>query len=312
MISSLFGKTKPINFIIVLTLLCVLFVVVRIFNININIEPSHILFVILTAIILIMSIFAINFIIIRNKLTETNTFAILFFSLLVFAFSRVLLDNNAIICNFFVLLALRRLISIKSLKSVKFKIFDAVLWILVASLFYKWALLYLLLVVVAIYFYDPRNIKNWMVIPIASTTFFLIAYAILILIDKQDFLETHYLAAFNFNMEFYLDWSNSSKLLVLFIITSFTGIWAFLKIGKSGVGRIITMRLIAISFFIALVVVFLETSETVFPVLLTFFPAIIFVTNYLEALKKPRIREAILVIAILGTVSILISDLLLS
>ena len=47
----------------------------------------------------------------------------------------------------------------RSSRETKFKIFDATIWILVSSLFYDWALLYLILVYAAIYFYEPKNVR---------------------------------------------------------------------------------------------------------------------------------------------------------
>ena len=54
-------------------------------------------------------------------------------------------DFNLLISNFFILLALRRLLSMHSAKAPKEKIFDASLWIFFASFFHFWSILFILL-----------------------------------------------------------------------------------------------------------------------------------------------------------------------
>jgi hypothetical protein len=44
------------------------------------------------------------------------------------------------------LLALRRLISLQSMKASKEKIFDASLWVFIASLFHFWSILFIVLI----------------------------------------------------------------------------------------------------------------------------------------------------------------------
>lgn len=123
MISNIFGKTKPINFIIIFAFLLVLYGLTHfvLFDKTYTSEELAVQFFLLA--VLLSSIFILDFIIKRNKLTAANSFAILYFSLLVAIFPETLVDYKAIVCSFFLLLATRRLISLRSLKEVKLKIF---------------------------------------------------------------------------------------------------------------------------------------------------------------------------------------------
>src|SRR5690606_9238103 len=103
---------------------------------------------------LMFTIFIVDFIVKRNRLSGTNSFALMYYTLLMVVFPEVLIDSNGIFCSFFLLLSIRRIISLRSLRDVKLKLFDATLWIMVASLFYEWALLYLIVVFAGLYFYD--------------------------------------------------------------------------------------------------------------------------------------------------------------
>ena len=298
MISSIFGKTKPINYIIVLAFLFFFYWTVHflVYNSAFGIEQLLLQTAVLG--ILLFSIFAVNFIVKRNQLSSTNSFTILFYALLIVVFHEVVLDNNAILCSFFLLLAQRRLISLKSLKDIKLKILDASLWIALASIFYDWALIYFVLVFAAIYIYDPKNIKNWLIPFLGVFSIGIILFSLLILTEQEQFLTEHYSFVFTFDTAFFAYWGNSTKMIIYTIVVIVVGFWSFFKLGKLGMGRIMTMRLIAISFAIGIALTLLKTSEQSFPVLVTFFPAAVLFTKYIEVIKKENIREIALMISV--------------
>ena len=192
MISSIFEKTKPVNFIILLVFLFLFYWSVQFYLFDFEISEVEIMPSIGILAILLFSVFVVDFIVKRNKLTGTNSYAILFFTLLFVVFPETLGDSKAILTSFFLLLAMRRLLSIKSLKNIKLKIFDAGLWICISSVGYEWALIYLLLVFAAIYIYEPKNIRNWMVILSVGFCFFMILYGVVLLLDKPNFIAEHY------------------------------------------------------------------------------------------------------------------------
>ncbi|MEP2277883.1 DUF6427 family protein [Maribacter sp.] len=309
MISSIFEKTKPVNFIILLVFLFLFYWSVQfyLFDLtmsNVEIAPS---IGILT--ILLFSVFVVDFVVKRNKLTGTNSFAILFFTLLFVVFPETLGDNNAIFTSFFLLLAMRRLLSIKSLKSIKLKIFDAGLWICISSVFYEWALLYLLLVFAAIYIYDPKNIRNWLVLLSAGFCFFMILYGILILLDKPSFILDHYDFAIDYDAIFPIKWWTSLKMTLYALFNMALAFSAFVNLSKSGVGKVIIMRLIAFSFIIGLIVNVLVITENNNAVMITFFPSVVFIVNYLEFIKKPKFLELILIASIMVPIIVFVTKL---
>ncbi|GAB5473202.1 MAG: hypothetical protein Mars2KO_13010 [Maribacter sp.] len=252
----------------------------------------------LASAVLLLSVFVADFIVKRNKLTEPNSFAILFYAILVLVFPETLLDNDAVFCSLFLLLASRRLISIRSLKNIKLKIFDATVWVMVSSVFYDWAILYLLLVFAAIYIYEPKNIRNWMVPFAGIFTVFMIGYGILVLAGNTAYITEHYQLRFNWDSSYFSNIANSSKLILYILLIFALSIYAFLKLGKAGLGKIVTMRLIAFSFVIGLVVKILTKSSDDYPIMITFFPAVIFLTNYVESIKKANIKELVLMASI--------------
>lgn len=309
MISIIFGKTKPINYIIVLSFLFIFYWLVHFFLFQKVYSPEELIGQTLLLSVLFFSIFVVNFIVKRNKVTGINSFTILFYVLLAVVFPETLIDSNAILCSFFLLLATRRLISMRSSKSFKFKIFDATLWILVSSLFYDWALIYMVLVFAAIYFYDPKNIRNWMVPFAAAFTVFMITECVLVLSGTERFWMEHYQLRFSLSVAYFSYWGNSTKLIFFALGTFIAGILAFLKLGKTGMGKVVTMRLIALSFAIGLVLNILKLSDNVYPVMVTFFPAVIFFTKYVESIRRPNIKEVVLISAVIVPFLVFFSSL---
>ena len=311
MITSIFGKTKPINYIIVLTFLFLFYWLVHFSLYDRVYRPEELLGQAFILGLLLFSIFIVNFVVKRNKITLANSYAILFYALLLVVFPETLTDNMAILSNFFVLLATRRLISMRSLKKLKFKIFDASIWIMFASLFYDWAILFLLVVFIAIYIYDPKNFRNWLAPIAAIFTVLMISSAYLVLTNNLDFLFTHYQFSIRFNVGHYLNWTSSSKLIIYMLALFILTVMAFIKLGNSGVGKIVTTRLIVFSLIIGLVLNVLISSEDLHPILLTFFPASVLMTNYVESIKRDNIKEIVLIFSILIPFAVFLSIMIL-
>jgi hypothetical protein len=115
----------------------------------------------LAFLVVLASIFLTSFIGKRNGLTKDSGYTAIIFLLLLLFFPTILNNLNILLANFFILLALRRLISLQSMKASKEKIFDASLWIILASLFHFWCILFLILVFISIIFHVSRDYTNW-------------------------------------------------------------------------------------------------------------------------------------------------------
>ena len=83
----------------------------------------------------------------------------------------------------------------------------------------------------------------------------------------------------------------------------------FIHLSKSGVGKVIVMRLIAFSFVLGLVVNILVTSDNNNAVMITFFPSVIFIVNYLESIKKPKFLELVLISSIVVPIIVFVTKL---
>ncbi len=300
MISGIFGKTKPINYLILLALLALLYVFVSLFPGFGLVDSTQIGKQIFALLILLFSVLVIDFVVNRNQITSTNSYVALFFVLLAFLFPTSIANSNAVGCNFFLVLACRRLISLRSLRNMKLKILDATLWVLAASLFFSWAILFLILVYIAIYMYEPKNLKNWLV-PIAGIIAFLLIWnAVLFLSQSEGFFKAHYSFGIANWDSVLSDWIQNTKLIVFILFIVVTGLAVFLKSGKLGLGRVINLRVISIYLTLSLIVTLFSLTDDEFPVLIAFFPAAVFLGKYTEMIKRKNIREMVLAGSILS------------
>src|SRR5210317_757966 len=167
MISSFFSKANPIHLVIVCFIMLLVFVTAKFYYLD---EPLTItVFIKQTALFIISltSVFVLDFLSNKNNLTKKNSYKILIFSLFIALLPETYLNSRILIANLFVLLALRRIISLRSNKEIIKKLFDAAFWLSIATLFYFWAILFFILIVVGIILYRVVNIKNW-IIPIVG------------------------------------------------------------------------------------------------------------------------------------------------
>ncbi|WP_297761808.1 hypothetical protein [uncultured Muriicola sp.] len=310
MISGIFGKTKPINYVLLLGFIFILYWFVYFYVSNNSIEPAVLVWQSLVLLILLFSVLVINFVVNRNQITSANSYVALYFILLILIFSRSVADNNAIFCSFFLLLACRRLLSLRSLKNIKLKIMDATLWVLVASLFYDWTILFLLLVYIAIYIYEPKNLKNWLVPLVSIIVFVLLSYAVLILANNEGYLLQHYQFALDNIQEVFADWKLNIKLIIYALLIAITALAVFLKSGKLGLGRIINLRVISIYFSISILVIILSLMAGDLPVLISFFPGAVFLGKYVEMIKRKNIKEMVLYASVFTAFLVFAADIL--
>jgi hypothetical protein len=161
MIASVFKKSTPLNYALIVFLVLFFFFIYQIQDTSWMSSVGLLLKKGFTFLVILASVFLTSFIGKRNGLTKDSSYTAIFFILLLLFFPSILNNLNILLANFFVLLALRRLISLQSMKASKEKIFDASLWIILASLFHFWAILFLILVFISIILLVSRDYTNW-------------------------------------------------------------------------------------------------------------------------------------------------------
>ena len=162
MITSVFKKSSLLNITLVVVLSLIFFFVYQSRDLFTTIFTNGFSKTAILVLLLLTSFFLVNFTVKKNNLTKNSSYTILFFLLFLLVFPSIFNNLNLLLANFFLLLAFRRLISLQTLKAPKEKIFDASIWIFIASLFHFWVILFILLVYISIFFHVSRDFRNWL------------------------------------------------------------------------------------------------------------------------------------------------------
>jgi len=290
MITSIFSKSKPINFIIV-------FIIV-----SIN-EAITLLFIVKQLglfIICYSSILLLNFIVTKNSLSNKSNYEILLFSLFLLAITQTTSNINVIFSNFFILLSLRRIISLRSQTEIKKKLFDAAFWIGIAAVLYFWAILFFILIILSLLLYTENKMINHWIIPFVSVaTVFILMISLSIAFNDSflGFFESSFQVSYNFSNY------NSVKYLVSITMLLSFGIWSSLFYVKEIKQK---KREFRASFYIILLAVLLAFLIVVFTpnkdgseFLFLFAPLSIIITNYIEVMEEKWFKEIFLSVIIL-------------
>lgn len=305
MISSIFNKTKPINFIVIAAYLFV-YVLISHYAVFHATASFHTIASALLILALLMStVFLINVVSKQNQLSENNAYPILLFALCLSLFPQVFTAKNTILAHIFVLLSSGRLLSLKDRPATKQKIFEASFWICIASLFYSWAVLYLVLVYTAIVLYDSRNYKNWLIPLTAILAVGTLRYTYFLWFEEGKDLAQ----LFSFNIQ--LQQLEFTQYFSPFLFLCLISLLALFSYGTNAIKKRVHKQfsdlLMVIALFIGLgMALFCKGNEEETSVLFMLFPVSVLFSHYLERLKKKWIKESFLWLLLLMPVVFLL------
>ncbi len=309
MITSVFKKSTPLNLILVVILMLVFFLLYQIQDLTWTNSLVSILKKSGLFLILLGSIFITNFVAKRNGLSKDSSYTIFFCFLFLLFFPSVLDNTNLIIANFFILLALRRLISLQSLKASKEKIFDASLWIFLAALFHFWSILYIILVFISIIFHVARDYRNWILPFIALFSVATIASLFSVIFDESiiEFVKTH--ATINFKLDYFANNYQNGAFSIYMTIALFFVISMFVSLSSKPLLLHSSFKKILTSFFIGIVIFVVSANKSNDLLLFTFAPLAIMATSHIEIKQLQLKQEMVLGVLILCSLFTFFSQL---
>lgn len=299
MITSIFSKSKPINFIIVFFITLLAFIVGRL---GVQIEDVSTLFLVEELglfCVCYVSILVVNFIVSKNNLTQKSNYEILLFSLFLFTLTQTTVNINILFSNFFVLLGLRRVISLRSQIQIKKKLFDAAFWFAIAALFYFWAILFFALILFSLLLYHDFKLKHWLIPFTGVAAVFIITSAISVVYYNSFFDTFKSLPEVSFNFNSY---NSASYIIAITILLSF-GVWSSLfyinSIKEKKKAFRVSFKSILIAGIIGFGIVLLAPIKDGSEFLFLFAPLAIITANYIEIIQEKWFKEVYLSILIL-------------
>lgn len=294
MIASLFNKSRPINYVLISLLLVVFYFLYLTKDFSWTEYYFTIVQKIGLLLILIVSLFLVRFITKRNGLSKDNSYAAFLFVVFLILFPTTLVNTNIILANFFLLLALRRLVSMQSLVTPKEKIFDASFWIFVASLFHFWCILFLILVFISIVFHVSRDYRNWL-IPFIAFFAVLVLFTLAVLILDSDLLA--YVAG---KMQISFDFTYFENVFQNIALAFFSSVAVLffatqvLALQNRPLNMQSSYKKILFTFLLGVAVYVLSASKNNSFLIVTFFPLAVLGTNFLEGLDNKWLKESVL------------------
>lgn len=294
MITSIFSKSKPINFLLVFIITLVTFFIAHYKYGEALDLSSHFFREIAVFCACFGSILVLDFFVSKNKLTQKSSYEILLYALFLVTIPQTMLNENIVFSNFFILLALRRILSLRSHKDIKKKVFDAAFWIAIASLFYFWSILFLILVFASLFFNAIHSFKDWMIPFVGVATIYILGICYSILVYDDFFMAFNIVpyTSFDFNTYNTLQYVVGVTLLVSF------GIWSsvfYIRTIKSKrkdfkPGYKVILLAVLLAFSIMIFSPKKEGGEFLF----LFAPLAIIITNYLEIIQDKWFKELFL------------------
>ncbi|WP_221259451.1 DUF6427 family protein [Flavobacterium okayamense] len=301
MITNIFEKTRPLNYLILAIALLVCFCLYFYSNGLLNDGWSSLGYGALYFVISVSSLALINFITLKNTLTKNNNFSVLLFFLFILFSPKIFSNGEILLSNFFLLLALRRLISLKSMKEPKEKLFDASFWIFIAALFHFWSIVYILLVFISIILHVSRDFKNWLIPFIALFSVVVLFFGVNLYFDKS---LTQYLFAqsyLSFDFTYFETVYQNIALALFASISLLFFISMILTINTKALNLQSSYKKVLFSFVLGVTIYILSANKDNSCLMFCFAPLAIMGGNFIEGLQNKLLKEIVLdVIILLG------------
>lgn len=291
MLSVRFENTKPITFIIVLLALLIgdgLFQF-KILQLPLS-DVSHLTVLMSTFVLLFLSLLLLHRIDRWNELTDTkNCYSIAFFSIFVVLFPTLFDKVKLVGANLLIIVALWRVLTLKTGDGIPQKLFDTSLLIICAGLLHPWALIFLLNVWISLLFYGAEKRRYWFIPLLAIITVSILLGAILLIL-QEPFPIDDFINLITSDINNLLNFSSHSiattiavcSLALLLLVA--LAVYYFRSVYHS------ISSLVVIQFlWIGLIVVFLSKE-----VIYTFAPIAILFALYVEKIRVWWLKETVL------------------
>ena len=291
MLSVRFENTKPITFIIVLLALLIgdgLFQF-KILQLPLS-DVSHLTVLMSTFVLFFLSLLLLHQIDRWNELTDTkNCYSIAFFSIFVVLFPTLFDKVKLVGANLLIIVALWRVLTLKTGEGIPQKLFDTSLLIICAGLLHPWALIFLLNVWISLLFYGAEKRRYWFIPLLAIITVSILLGAILLIL-QEPFPIDDFTNLITSDINNLLNFSSHSiattiavcSLALLLLVA--LAVYYFRSVYHS------ISSLVVIQFlWIGLIVVFLSKE-----VIYTFAPIAILFALYVEKIRVWWLKETVL------------------
>lgn len=282
MLTRFFGKSNPINYVLLSALLIFGFLIAVFKGMLPLSTASEILIALLLLLLLVFGLLLLDFVIRKNNLTGKNTFGILVFTVFIIQLPVIYKHPEIIAATLFLMMATRRFLSLKSGKNIEKKILDASFYITIAGLFYPWCWLFFGVLYLGVIWHTVLAVRHLIIPVVGILVVFILKTTYHVLVDNSfDWVfDIQFITSSDFSAYNNLGLLITSSLLLSFII--WMGVVRLIRIPALPKKERSSAWLILITLVATICIAVLGAVKTGAELLLPLVPLAIISANYIE------------------------------
>lgn len=294
MLNQIFSSSRPIGYILIAVGLFIAYCVNLFSDVSWMVDSYEIVKKIGLFFCIVLSVLLVQFISVKNGLNSNNLFSLFFYSCFLLLFSTYFDHGRVIVSNLFILLGLRRLLSMHSMRVLNQKIFDASLFILAASLFNTWSILFLILVYYSIIIYTSQDFRSWIIplVAIVIVAILFYTYGLLTNLDFITYFQERFIWSFNFQY-----FENNFQRIALSIFAALSCLFIMAQAilyKRAPIHQHTLYKTILLCFIIGALVYIFEFPKYNASLVFTFFPLSIAAGNLVMNVEQKWVKELIM------------------
>lgn len=299
MLANFFGKSKPVNFILIIVLFFLYYVFDFIVVQNFEMSLGYFSNFLLTFTMFLALFFLFNFVISKNKLTRDDSYGFLLFVIGLGFLETVVLEYKTVLVYIILFLFFRRMYSLRTLKIVYQKLFDAGLWLGILVLVSPSYLLYLILLYAAIYLFAKITIRTVLIPILGLITPFILYFTYLFWNDDLATFYQLFDVVFMVDIGFYLTNYYGIFLSIFLVFTALSILF------RTGGIMFVSNRfkkswvLLLLHLVIAIVFIAFVDKKNGTELISFLIPTSIIIANWIHTIEKKGVANAILMLFLL-------------
>jgi len=239
----------------------------------------------------------LSFIIKKNRLSQSNSYALFLFCCFILTIPLLFKESNPAFSFFFLLLALRRILSISSKKNSEKKILDASIWIATAALFYFWSILFFIILFIAIIQLASKNYKLVFIPFVGFTSIFILTTVYHIIVNDSFWWFLEYKEQISFDFSPYYSLKTIIPSIFILLLGIFGVIYKSINISNTPLKEKSKYWILLFSVLIGLILIILTNNKNGSELIFLLAPISIFIANFIENNSKKWISELFLWLA---------------
>jgi len=316
MLTRFFDNTRPITVLVLFLLLAFISVSsVYIYFTNIEFQTKYLIgpvyqhlgsvFQSVISVGLILSIgFLVNFIVHDNSITRNNSFALLFFIVLVASNPALTILNPVLLSMAFVVLGMKNLLSLHEHKEMSQKLFNTGFLLGIASIIYPYSILFGLLIFLGIVIYGADSWRQW-ILPILGIILpYYVLFSWYFWFDRLDYYwDTFFIKALHITESSFFESPATIAVWGIFSVLTIFSILDYSKnLGsqKPDTRKGYTMTLLAL--VVGIIITLVGTIKNGQELIVLFLPTSIIWAKYIQHQKKELWRNIFIAVVILNSV----------